>query len=101
MANTAPDKQLLITEQNALDVINRIFVKECELIRPNVINDILKLVELNKANDPIRAHKLFTLQTEILNNASTIYIMADEPELLEESVLEMSILQEILKTLGR
>lgn len=95
---TAPKAQLLITEHNITEVVQRIFVKKKDISDPRIVDNLRHLIQSGMDNnDPVKRLAIFVARKEILENASEIYAEKGEDLLFEESVIELNVILEILK----
>jgi hypothetical protein len=93
----APKAQLLVTENNVSEVLQRIFVKKSAIINPDIINSIKHLVRVNTNKDPKRQLALFYMRQQVLDYAGEIYIMNDETQLFDESALEAEVIMKLVE----
>jgi hypothetical protein len=97
MSKTAPKAQFLVTEDNVLEVVNKIYVKKKDIKDPRIIDSIRHLCQINKQHDPVVQLAIFLARKEVLENACAIYIETEQEVLFEESNTELNIILEMLE----
>ena len=93
----APNQQLLITEHNISEIVNKIYVKKKDIPNPDVIAALKHLVKVNDTKDPERQLLIFLMQKDILEHASEIFIEHNEDILFEETNDQLNIILELIK----
>ena len=93
---TAPTKQFLVTKDNILEVVNKIYVKKSSLPNPNIIERLKGLCEINKDNNPIVQLAIFEARKEVLESACEIYIEHEQDLLFEEANDELNLIVQML-----
>jgi hypothetical protein len=94
---TAPVKQLLLTEQNVHEVVGKIYVKKGSMTNPDIINTLRHLCAINRQNDPMVQLGIFLARKDMLEKATQIYLETDQEELFNETADELEVIIEVLK----
>jgi hypothetical protein len=97
LGETAPTKQLLLTEQNVHEVVGKIYVKKSDIANPDIINTLRHLCAINKTNDPAVQFGIFLARKDMLEKATQIYFESNQEELFNESADELEVIIEVLK----
>jgi uncharacterized protein YqeY len=98
MSETAPTKQLLVTEHNVTGIIHRYFVKKKDIVDPNIVNTLRHLCKIaDKRKDPVITLAIFEARKQILEEACEIYAEAGQDELFDEQMKELNVVMELLK----
>jgi hypothetical protein len=98
-----PKKQILITEQNVHEIVQKLYVKKDTIVNVAAINNLRHLCSVNTDNDPVRQLRIFQARKAILENSCEIFLEAEEEKLFDESSEELDLLLKILEkhTLAR
>jgi DNA-binding transcriptional regulator GbsR (MarR family) len=91
----APLKQLLIDANNITEVANRIIVKKSDIPDPNLVNILRNLCKAKQT--PEVTMTKFLVRKAIVENASQLYAEKGLDDDFDQSVLEIEVIEEILK----
>lgn len=98
MSESAPTKQLLLTEHNVTGAIHRYFVKKKDVVDPDIVNRLRHLCKIaDKRNDPRITLEIFEARKQILEEAVEIYACADQEELCDEQMKELYVVLDLLE----
>lgn len=98
MEKITPIEQLLLTEENLVETVLKIYVKKKDVPDPNIINNLKHLYKAAKyKSNPARMLALFEARLKILEGASEIYLEKDEDLLFDEAMSELDVIEQILQ----
>ena len=98
-SKNAPIEQLVVSEDNVINVVNRIVLKKKDIGNPDVVSNLRRLVRIakNNPNSRMTALALFKARKEILEYANEVYFIAEQEKMVDETTLELEAIAEILE----